>query len=225
MRAQGHPHRIQSFQLQVHHYRKRGSGLIWIVFVLFSLGAFSLVSHNFVAEGTTFYNDPLTQVRFLKLRLLSNCPESLKGHGACPSSDKGQYPIWHVCRGVQFAPWILGRFGFEFLCLIGGSALYMRRGNMRLINRLGLAIFGLGWLLLLGPVPWDLGPCPADASQEQTGYRQTFQHNTQIVPHKHLDTGFAAPCLPRLEIKTVDFKLGHYRKRLLIVFRLLPSYS
>ena len=34
MRAQGHPHRIQSFQLQLHHYRKRGSGLIaccWLV--------------------------------------------------------------------------------------------------------------------------------------------------------------------------------------------------
>src|ERR1035441_7413760 len=72
MRAQGHPHRIQSFQLQVHYYRKRGSGLIWIVFVLFSLGAFSLVSHNFVAEGTTLHNGgeglflQLSSSRFIK---------------------------------------------------------------------------------------------------------------------------------------------------------------
>src|SRR5664280_2046049 len=31
MRAQGHPHRIQSFQLQVHYYRKRGSVLICLL--------------------------------------------------------------------------------------------------------------------------------------------------------------------------------------------------
>jgi len=46
----------------------------------------------------------------------------------------------------------------------------------------------LGIFLLLAPVPWDLGPCPVEAPQQQTDYRQTFQHDSAIVPQKYIDS-------------------------------------
>jgi hypothetical protein len=111
---------------------------------------------------------PLIELGLHQIGLALYGIQGLQGQPASNESDADQKPAWDVCRGEQFAPWIFGRFFIGFGYLFGGGILYLDGAKTRLSRGLAFAIFGLGWLLFLAPVPWDLGPCPADASQQQT---------------------------------------------------------
>ncbi|MGA9671118.1 MAG: hypothetical protein WBQ94_18050 [Terracidiphilus sp.] len=87
-------------------------------------------------------------------------------------------PVWDVCRGQQFTPWILGRF-FGGLFLIVCAMLAIDYDNW--FGRIGGFLFVLGIVVLAAPVPWDLGPCPANQTEGQhSEYRQMFQHGENV---------------------------------------------
>jgi len=105
-----------------------------------------------------------------------NVFQALKSLKTGPEANSYQKPTWNVCRGQQFTPWIAGRLGIGFLFMLGGSILYLdcRR---RWLNWLGVVLFALSWLILLAPVPWNLGPCFVDKPTNEAQYRQTFSHD------------------------------------------------
>jgi hypothetical protein len=56
-------------------------------------------------------------------------------------------------------------------------------------GRIGGFLLVLGIVVLFAPVPWDLGPCPADQNK-QTEYHQPFLHDVENV--SQIPLGFAA---------------------------------
>ncbi len=135
------------------------------------------VNINYLALGVSnLYVNPLSQSCRLNFGLLPDRPEGLQRHDASPPSDERQYPVWNICRGVEFAPLIRLALGAVFL--FGGSFLYLDGTDTRFFRGLGVAVFVLGWLLLLAPVPWDLGPC----SQATDGERRSQQQELHIQP-------------------------------------------
>lgn len=109
--------------------------------------------------------------------------QGLEGHETSPSREKSQKPVWHVCRGVQFMP--LVRLGIVLFFLFGGSSLYLSSGR-RWLSRTGFLMSGLGIVIGLAPVPWDLGlgyGYPEDDSESS----QPIQQDSTIVPQKPID--------------------------------------
>jgi hypothetical protein len=127
--------------------------------------------------------------------LFFNVSQRPVSHPASPDANKSKAPVWDGCRPVQFAPWILVRLGCGILFLIGDSLLAVDARRRDWLRNTGAAFAPLGFLILMAPIPWDLGPCP-DTPQEQTKYRQTFQHDAGNVSHKegtHALFAVAAP--------------------------------
>jgi hypothetical protein len=108
--------------------------------------------------------------------LFLNGPKAFQRQETSQGANNSQEAIWHVCRGQNFTPWIAGRFGIGVLFLFGGTSLYLDC-RQRWLNRLGVVLFVLGFLIGLAPVPWDLGPCSVDKPSNETQYRKTFPHD------------------------------------------------
>ena len=117
---------------------------------------------------------------FHDVGLFFNRPQGLVNEPTSYRANDHKKPVWDVCRGQQFTPWILGRF-FGGLILIICAMLAIDYDNW--FGRIGGFLLVLGMLLLFAPVPWDLGPCPADQTegQQHSEYRHTFQHDVENV--------------------------------------------
>ncbi|MGA9069651.1 MAG: hypothetical protein WB424_05320 [Terracidiphilus sp.] len=179
-------------------------------FVLYSFDCYQIVglvlnfkSHHHFARifdsARDFYAKrddvhPLAQGRFLKndapVRRISRFSRFYRlptNYATRDSSHDNQHPVWDVCRGRQFTPWILGRLLFGTLFLIGSFVLIVEC-HRTWLNWLGGTLLFLGFLFLLAPVPWDLGPCPASQTEGQhSEYRQTFQHDVENVSQIPVD--------------------------------------
>jgi hypothetical protein len=122
-----------------------------------------------------------------KLGLAINGSQGSVSHQSSPKSNQNKAPSWYVCRGQQFAPMIALRFGIGALLLFGGTIVALKfLRDWRGWAGMGCAL--LGFLILMAPVPWDLGPCPISQPERHTDYRQPFQHNNEIVSQKSLDS-------------------------------------
>jgi hypothetical protein len=115
--------------------------------------------------------------RLHNVSLFFDRPQRLVNEPTGYSTNNHKKPVWDVCRGQQFTPWILGRF-LGGLLLIVCAMLALDCDNW--FGRIGGFLFVLGFVVLAAPVPWDLGPCPATQYQ-QTEYRQAFQHDAENV--------------------------------------------
>jgi len=128
------------------------------------------------------------------LGLAFQLPQGNQSNTNAQYSNDGQNPVRNICRGQQFLPWIAGRLGVGILFFFGGFLLGAGCQNAWL-SRLGLCLAPLGFLILVAPVPWDLGPCPSSACQEQGKYRQTFQHDGENVSQISILCGFVSPSI------------------------------
>jgi len=122
--------------------------------------------------------------RLHNVGLLLNRPQSLVDKPSGYSPDNHKKPVWNVCRGQQFLPWILGR-------LLGGVILLIcacwALDCDNWFGRIGGFLLVFGFVVLAAPVPWDLGPCPTQPESQHSEYRQASQHNGENVSQKHMD--------------------------------------
>ena len=134
-------------------------------------------------DSRNFHINPLPHPRSLNIRLTLYSSQGFESHHSSPSSKRSQEPVWHVCGGNQFMP--LVRLALFIVLLYGGTFVYLDIRNER-VSRLGLILCGIGFLVGLAPIPWDLGVC-YESEESYPDQEQTLQHNAVIVPQKYLD--------------------------------------